>query len=165
MTPGGGGRAEVGSGVRAARSWTCRSEAETIALGRELARRLEGEGALLLEGPMGTGKTVLTRGVAAELGIDPDEVQSPTFTLVHQHTGRGGIVLHHLDLYRLEPDQVAAIGADEILAGPGVKVVEWAERLPEPPPEALRVVARRSAPGERRFELVDVPGDRGRGAR
>ncbi|HVS65703.1 MAG TPA: tRNA (adenosine(37)-N6)-threonylcarbamoyltransferase complex ATPase subunit type 1 TsaE [Thermoanaerobaculia bacterium] len=135
-------------------SWICASEAETLALGRSLARRLGGDGVLLLEGALGSGKTVLARGVAEELGVDPAEVQSPTFTLIHQHTGRRGITLHHLDLYRLDPEEVESVGAYEVLEQPGVKVVEWAERLIEIPAGALRVRARRTARGERRFDLV-----------
>jgi tRNA threonylcarbamoyladenosine biosynthesis protein TsaE len=144
-------------GELVAESWLCHSEAETVALGRALARRVGADGVLLLEGPLGAGKTVLTRGVAEELGVEPDQIQSPTFTLVHQHLGRDGAVLYHLDLYRLAPEEVDSIGVAEILDGPGVKVVEWAERLLEPPSNALRVVASHTAAGTRRFEIDPKP--------
>ncbi|HVS13941.1 MAG TPA: tRNA (adenosine(37)-N6)-threonylcarbamoyltransferase complex ATPase subunit type 1 TsaE [Thermoanaerobaculia bacterium] len=142
--------------------WTTGSEEETLALGSRLAARLRPDRVLLLEGPMGAGKTVLTRGIAGALGIDPREIQSPTFTLVHHHRGAGGGELVHLDLYRLSPEEVAGLGIDEILAGPGVKVVEWAECLPDPPADALRVVARSRRSGRREFELTagrDAPVD------
>jgi tRNA threonylcarbamoyladenosine biosynthesis protein TsaE len=84
---------------------------------------------LLLSGELGSGKTVLARGIGEGLGIDPREVQSPTFTLIREHQGSGGRMLH-VDLYRLDPEEVAALGLEELLAGEGVKVVEWAERLP-----------------------------------
>ena len=111
------------------RSWRTRGEAETQALGRALARELAPDGVLLLSGELGSGKSVLARGIGEGLGIDPRDVQSPTFTLIREHRGSGGRLVH-VDLYRLEPQQVAALGLDEVLAGPGVKVVEWAERLP-----------------------------------
>ncbi len=105
------------------------SEEETRELGRTLARELAPDGVLLLSGDLGSGKTVLARGIGEGLGIDPREVQSPTFTLIREHEARGGRLVH-VDLYRLEPEQTAALGLEELLAGPGIKVVEWAERLP-----------------------------------
>ena len=106
-----------------------RSEEETRELGLALAGELAPDGVLLLSGELGTGKTVLARAIGEGLGIDPKEVQSPTFTLIREHEGSGGRLVH-VDLYRLDPAGVAALGLEEMLAGPGVKVVEWAERLP-----------------------------------
>ena len=120
------------------RRWLCRSENETRSLGRALAGELLPDRSLLVEGELGAGKTVLARGVAEGLEIEPAEGQSPTFTLVREHQGLGGR-LFHLDLYRLEAGQVEEIGLDEVLAGPGIKVVEWPERLRRPPVGALRV--------------------------
>ena len=98
---------------------------------------------LLLSGELGTGKTVLARGIGEGLGIDPREVQSPTFTLIREHQG-SEVGLIHVDLYRLDPEQTAALGLEELLAGPGIKVVEWAERLPFALPGALTLrLARR----------------------
>src|ERR1041384_1368361 len=112
------------------RTWRTTSEAETEAVGEALARGLAPDGVLFLSGDLGTGKTVLARGLARGLGIAPKEVQSPTFTLIREHHGPGGSLVH-VDLYRLEPEETASLGLDELLAGPGVKVIEWAERLPE----------------------------------
>jgi len=120
------------------RSWRTRSPEETRALGEELAAELAPDGALLLEGDLGAGKTVLVQGLARALGIDPREVQSPTFTLLRVHEGSRGRLLH-FDLYRLEPGQVEGEGFEELLAGTGVKAVEWSERLPFPVPAALRL--------------------------
>lgn len=106
-----------------------RDEAETRALGRELAGELAPDGVLLLSGELGSGKTVLAQGVAEGLGIDPREVQSPTFNLIREHRAPAGLLIH-VDLYRLDPLETAALGLEELLAGPGVKIVEWAERLP-----------------------------------
>jgi tRNA threonylcarbamoyladenosine biosynthesis protein TsaE len=127
---------------------TTAGEDETIALGRRLAARLAPDGVLLLSGDLGAGKTVLARGVAAGLGVPADEVQSPTYTLVREHRAPSGQRLVHLDLYRLEPEEAAELGLEEVLAAAGVKVVEWAERLVDPPGGALAL------------ELVRVPGGR-----
>jgi tRNA threonylcarbamoyladenosine biosynthesis protein TsaE len=107
------------------------SEDETLDLGRGLGRALKGGELLLLEGDLGYGKTVFARGIALALGIAPEEVSSPSFTLVHEYTG-GRVPLFHIDWYRLEsPDEeVGSLGIEEILAVGGVVLVEWGERLP-----------------------------------
>jgi tRNA threonylcarbamoyladenosine biosynthesis protein TsaE len=139
------------------RSWRTRSEAETQALGRALARELAPDGILLLSGELGSGKSVLARGIGEGLGIDPRDVQSPTFTLIREHRGSGGRLVH-VDLYRLEPGQVAALGLDELLAGPGVKVVEWAERLPfaVPGARALRLARLAEEDGREIVENANI---------
>ena len=124
------------------RSWVTASEAATQAVGASLAAELAPDGVLLLSGELGSGKTVLARGVAQGLGIDPGEVQSPTFNLIREHQGAGGRLVH-VDLYRLSPEEAAELGLEELLAGPGVKVVEWAERLTFEVPGALRLLLRR----------------------
>ena len=129
------------------------SEEETRALGRALARELAPRGVLLLSGELGSGKTVLARGIGEGLGIDAREVQSPSFTLIREHAGSGGRLVH-VDLYRLDPEETASLGLDELLAGPGVKVVEWAERLPIALPGARRLFLARLANGEGR-EIVE----------
>ena len=137
-----------------------RSADETRQLGVELAARLRPDGTALLFGDLGSGKTVLTQGIAEGLGLDAALVQSPTFTLIHEYdrspaSGRGPVPLVHVDLYRLEPEEVEAIGIDEFLSGDGVKVVEWADRLPRPP-SAVEVRLRMGAgPEEREVEILD----------
>ena len=131
------------------RAWRTASEEATQQLGRALAEERAPDGVLLLSGELGSGKTVLARGVAEALGIDPRRVQSPTFTLIVEHQGERGRLVH-VDLYRLEFGEIGSLGLEELLAGPGVKVVEWAERLPWPVPGALRLV------------LSRLPGDEGR---
>ena len=118
--------------------WETHTEEETRGLGELLATRLEPDGILLVRGDLGAGKTVLAQGIAAGLGIDPMQVQSPSFTLVREHSCEYGRLIH-IDLYRLEPEEVDAIGIWEILESPGIKVVEWAERLPLPVDCALEV--------------------------
>lgn len=136
------------------------SEETTRGWGAALARRLAPAGTLLLSGDLGAGKTVLTQGIAAGLGIPPAEVQSPTYTLVREHRvggdRPGATRLVHLDLYRLEPDEALEMGVEELLAGDGVKVVEWAERLPFTVAGALHLELRRAGTAR---ELWLVAGD------
>jgi tRNA threonylcarbamoyladenosine biosynthesis protein TsaE len=139
---------------RPVRRWITRTEAETLALGRELGRELAPDGVLLLSGDLGAGKTVLARGIGEALGIGAREVQSPTFTLIREHRGSGGRLVH-VDLYRLAPEETVALGLEELLAGPGVKVIEWAERLPFEVPGALALRLARTANGEGR-EIVET---------
>lgn len=129
--------------------WTTEGEEQTRELGASLADQLAPDGILLLAGDLGAGKTVLTQGVARGLGIDPREVVSPSFTLIREHTGSSGILIH-VDLYRLDPDDVPPLALDELLAGPGIKVVEWAERLPFNVPGAVCLELRRTGREDQR---------------
>ncbi|HKQ98028.1 MAG TPA: tRNA (adenosine(37)-N6)-threonylcarbamoyltransferase complex ATPase subunit type 1 TsaE [Candidatus Polarisedimenticolia bacterium] len=109
-------------------SQVTRNEAETYAAGHALAAHLRVGDVVVLTGPLGAGKTVLARGLAAGLGVPPEEVRSPTFTLVNPYQGR--VKVYHLDLYRIEkPSDLDELGLEEILGGDGVAVVEWGERL------------------------------------
>lgn len=138
--------------------WRSSSETETRDLGAVLAARLQPDGVLLLRGALGVGKTVLAQGIARGLGIDPRQVQSPSFTLVREHFG-GGARMIHIDLYRLDPSEVEAIGIWEILESPGVKIVEWSERLPVAPDRAIEVEIRLGDRDESRvLTLVDRSG-------
>ena len=132
------------------------SEAETEGFGEELGDRLlsgeHGDGLLLLAGDLGSGKTVLVRGLARSLGVDPREVQSPTYALIHQHDGRAGPLVH-VDLYRLEPEEVPSLGLEELLAGPGLKAVEWPERLVPKPREAVEIALQKRPDGVREIRL------------
>ncbi len=112
-------------------AWTAESPAQTFELGRKLGERLSGGEVLLLAGPLGAGKTVFVKGLASALGIDPEDVSSPSFTLVNRY-GEGRLVLYHLDLYRLAEGAAAAhaVDLDELLTEErAVIVIEWAERM------------------------------------
>ena len=108
--------------------FTSNSEGETRAVAARLATRLEPGAVVLLSGDLGAGKTAFVRGLAGGLGIDPDEVTSPTFPLVHEYRG-GRLPLVHVDLYRLESADLDEIGLDTDFAATGIIAVEWAERL------------------------------------
>jgi tRNA threonylcarbamoyladenosine biosynthesis protein TsaE len=107
------------------------SEEETIALARDLAATLEPGAVLLLSGNLGAGKTAFVRGLAEGLGIDPAEVSSPTFALIHEYRG-GRLTLYHVDLYRLDGAATEDLGLEEIAAAAGVMAIEWPERLHRP---------------------------------
>jgi tRNA threonylcarbamoyladenosine biosynthesis protein TsaE len=101
-------------------------EEETAAAGERLAVSLHAGDVVLLYGELGAGKTAFVRGLARGLGARPEDVSSPTFTLVQEYRGR--FTLYHVDLYRLEPAEVDDLGLDELVVGDGVVAVEWAER-------------------------------------
>lgn len=106
------------------------NESKTFELGIDLGKQLVGGEVLLLNGSLGAGKTVLAKGIARALGIDEEEVTSPSFTLVNPHQGR--LLLYHIDLYRLDEGATAAhaVDLDEILTDDhAVVIIEWAERL------------------------------------
>ncbi len=112
------------------------SDRETEREGRELAARLGPGARVHLYGDLGAGKTVFVRGLADGLGIDPDAVSSPTFTVLQEY--RGKVPLYHADLYRIAPAEVADLGL-EAIAADGVLAIEWADRLPAPDPGAVCV--------------------------
>jgi len=110
--------------------WTTQTVGETFSLGQQLSAQLTGGEILLLNGPLGAGKTVFVKGLASALDIDPEEVTSPSFTLVNPYAGR--LPLFHIDLYRLDEGAAAANAVDleELLTNErAVIVIEWAERL------------------------------------
>ena len=110
--------------------WTSSSAAETFALGQRVGNELSGGEILLLSGPLGAGKTMFVKGLANGLGIDAEEVTSPSFTLVNPYEAR--LRLYHIDLYRLDEGASAAhaVDLDELLTDEqAVIVIEWAERL------------------------------------
>jgi tRNA threonylcarbamoyladenosine biosynthesis protein TsaE len=115
-----------------------RSESETAALARELAGTLHAGSVLLLSGNLGAGKTAFVRGLAEGLGLDPDDVSSPTFTLIHEYRG-GRLTLYHVDLYRLERAATDDLGLEELGVSDGVLAIEWPDRLTHALPGA-RVV-------------------------
>lgn len=105
---------------------------ELEAIGQRFGEMIDSPAIVLLEGELGAGKTLFVRGMASGLGADPDEVSSPTFSLVNRYGG-GRMPLIHLDLYRLEsatPESTARlVGLDDLVLEPAVVAVEWPDRL------------------------------------
>ena len=114
------------------------SELETSAVGESLATALRPGDVILLYGDLGAGKTAFVRGLARGIGADPDDVSSPTFTIVQEYAGRS-LKLYHVDLYRLQPAEIDDLGLDDLVAGKGVVAIEWAERWSGRPDDATEV--------------------------
>jgi tRNA threonylcarbamoyladenosine biosynthesis protein TsaE len=129
--------------------------AATRSLGIKLGQLLEAGTVLLLEGDLGAGKTSLVQGIGAGLSID-ETIDSPTFTLINQYD-QGRLALYHLDLYRLEPDEVMGLNLESYWEGvevePGIVAIEWPERLPIKPDDYLDVQLRHYGDDQR---LVSV---------
>jgi tRNA threonylcarbamoyladenosine biosynthesis protein TsaE len=111
------------------------SDKETIDFGRKIGALLKAGDVVALNGPLGSGKTWLTKGIALGLGVNPNMViTSPSFSLVNEYNA--ACTMYHMDLYRLERiSDILAVGLEEYLYNEGVAVVEWADRLPEILPE------------------------------
>ncbi len=114
--------------------FTTHSGADTIEVGRQLARLLKPPQLLILRGDLGTGKTTLVKGIAQALdAAEADEVTSPTFTLIHEYGGAldgKPVKLYHLDVYRLEGErQLETLGLDELLTNDALVLVEWGEKF------------------------------------
>lgn len=132
------------------------SEAATELLGAALARALPQPAVVALHGTLGAGKTRLVRAVAQGLGIDPDQVTSPTFVLLHEYSGEA--MLFHFDAYRLAgEEEFWQLGAEEYLDGTtgGITVIEWAERVAAClPAERIEVFIEVSGDTQRTFTFI-----------
>ena len=133
---------------------TTDSAAETRALGTQLTERLPSGAVVALYGDLGTGKTHLVKGIAEGLGLDPAAVRSPTFTILHTYD-EGERPLHHFDAYRVQtPDEFVELGFEEYVHGPGLTVIEWADRVETLlPPTTLHLQLTHVAPQRRRITL------------
>ena len=103
------------------------TEGETTAAGEALGRELKSGDVVLLYGDLGAGKTAFVRGLAAGVGANPEDVSSPTFTIVQEYSGANA-TLYHVDLYRLEPAEIDDLGLEDLVSGEGIVAIEWAER-------------------------------------
>jgi len=112
----------------------CSTPEETISLGIKIACLLEKSSVVALQGPLGAGKTCLTKGIAEGLGVK-ETVTSPSYTVVSEYEGKikGEFVqIYHIDAYRLAGnDDFSAIGGEEIVFGDGISIIEWCEHIPD----------------------------------
>lgn len=134
------------------------SAEETMRLGAELARRLLRADVVALYGDLGSGKTVLTRGIGSALGIPESEINSPTFTILHEYAS-GSIPLYHFDAYRIESlEEFYDLGYEDYFFGDGISIVEWADRVEGLLPDgALRLRLEHAGESSRRVRLVGAP--------
>ncbi|MFW6108805.1 MAG: tRNA (adenosine(37)-N6)-threonylcarbamoyltransferase complex ATPase subunit type 1 TsaE [bacterium] len=131
-----------------------RSSGQTMAFGRRLGAVLRGGDVVALTGPLGSGKTTLTKGIAAGAGVaEPRWVTSPTFVLIHEYPGR--VPVYHVDGYRLGGAADAeALGVEELFYGEGVTIVEWADRMGEIlPAQRLDILLAHAGGDERTLTL------------
>jgi len=141
--------------------FTTQSGADTVAVGRKIAGLLKPPQFLLLRGELGSGKTTLVKGIAQALdAAEPDEVTSPTFTLIHEFDGsRNGkpVKLYHLDVYRLESErQLETLGLDDLLTPEALVVVEWGEKFKSIQKRATGEIAIESTGGDARKITVTL---------
>lgn len=128
------------------------SETETSQAGEALGRDLVAGDVVLLYGDLGAGKTAFVRGMARGVGANPEEVSSPTFTLVQEYTGSSA-TLYHVDLYRLEPAEIDDLGLEDLVAGDGIVAIEWAERWKGRPDDAIDVRIEDAGEDHRRIRI------------
>ena len=115
--------------------FTTHSAEETEAFGKRIGSLLKGDEMIALFGGLGMGKTAFVRALAEGLGMDPNEISSPTFAIVHEHEGKNGKMLYHFDMYRVESwDDLYSTGFFDYL-GRGVVVTEWSENIEGALPE------------------------------
>ena len=141
--------------------FTTQSGADTIEVGRKLARLLKAPQLLILRGELGTGKTTLVKGIAQALdAAEADEVTSPTFTLIHEYDGAldgKPVKLFHLDVYRLEGErQLETLGIDELLTPDALVLVEWGEKFKSIRKKATGEISISSAGGDARKITVTL---------
>ncbi len=127
-----------------------RSPEETLAFGRRLAAELRPPCCVLLQGELGSGKTTLAKGIVSGLGAArPDDVTSPSFTLVHEYGDDTKV--YHVDLYRVEDSrELATLGLEDLLAQRATTIIEWGERLGGNPPVPCWLVQVEYLSGEER---------------
>ena len=133
--------------------------AATEALGNLVGQHVKDGDVLCLSGDLGAGKTLFSRGVATALGVQPDEVTSPTFAIMNVYEGRE-LEVRHFDLYRLNrPEELEDIGFEEYAGGDGVTLIEWAELFKdELPEEYLQITLLHD--GEGRRAVLQAQGER-----
>jgi tRNA threonylcarbamoyladenosine biosynthesis protein TsaE len=132
------------------------SEEETVALGERLAQSLPRRSTVLLIGNLGAGKTTLAKGIVKGLGAaSPEEVSSPTFTLIHEYGSP--VAVYHVDLYRIDTARDAAtLGLDDLFDADAVVLIEWGERFPELMPAGRIEIRLRALDGDEREIAVSL---------
>lgn len=132
------------------------SARRTLHIGSRIAKALTAGDIICLDGELGAGKTVLTRGIARGLGIDTGEIISPTFVLIREHRTKSRIPFYHFDLYRLTcGSDILCLGYEEYFDGKGITVIEWPDRLEGlMPKEYLKIKMSVIEEKKRRIEFV-----------
>lgn len=137
-------------------SWQSYGPEDTLTMGRLLGKHLRSRDFVSLNGNLGTGKTLLIKGIVSSRGIDPKIVTSPSFNLVHQY--QNTLVFFHFDVYRLNsPDELEDIGYEEYFYGSGICLVEWGNLIEAHlPADHLAVQIQQTSEMERKFMVHAV---------
>ena len=128
------------------------SEQETIALGEKIGRLLKKGDIIAMQGTLAAGKTTITKGIARALEIT-DTITSPTFCLISEYYGR--MPLYHFDVYRLDgTEDFINLGADDMLYGDGVSIIEWSEKIMDELPSSTIIL--RLTPQEDGSRIIEI---------
>lgn len=127
---------------------------QTLKLGKKIAGSLSPGDIILLSGPLGAGKTVLAKGIAGGLGINKNDVVSPTFVLLRVYPGKH--LLQHFDFYRIKTVQdLFTLGYQEYLYSDAITLIEWPQRLKFLlPKEFLKIKLSSRAKNQRNFKFI-----------
>ncbi len=129
-----------------------KTEQETIALGEKIGRLLKKGDIIAMQGTLAAGKTTITKGIARALEIT-DTITSPTFCLISEYYGR--MPLYHFDVYRLEgTEDFINLGADDMLYGDGVSIIEWSEKIMDELPSSTIIL--KITPQEDGSRLIEI---------
>lgn len=135
------------------------SAEETISLGEKIGSCLKGGEIFAMQGTLAAGKTTITKGIAKALGVK-DEITSPTFCLISEYEGR--IPLYHMDVYRLNGgEDFIDLGAEDLIYGKGVSIIEWSEKIMEELPKSTVILKIEPVEGttQRKIEIENWPYD------
>lgn len=132
------------------------SAEETVELGRKIGGKLQKGDVIAMQGTLAAGKTTITKGIAAALGVK-DVITSPTFCLISEYSGK--MPLYHMDVYRLDgAEDFVNLGTDDMIYGDGVSIIEWSEKImSELPKKTIRLVITPQEDGSREITLDNWP--------
>jgi tRNA threonylcarbamoyladenosine biosynthesis protein TsaE len=132
-----------------------KSETETKEIGRRVGERLRAGDVVCLYGELGSGKTTMVKGIASVFGIDERDIASASFIIIAEY--KLAVPFYHIDLYRVEPEEVHDLGLRECLGREGISVIEWAERAGgEVPDESIKVWLRYTGDNSREIEIEGI---------
>jgi tRNA threonylcarbamoyladenosine biosynthesis protein TsaE len=143
--------------MKSVRSFDSHSPEETESIGRMLAKLLPATGTVLLIGELGAGKTALTKGILEGRGLArPEDVASPTFTLIHEYGEPVGA--YHIDLYRLDnADEARRVGLEDLFDEPALVLLEWGDRFPELlPADRIEIRLQHKGENSRHIEVFTI---------
>ena len=132
-----------------------KSEEETKGLGQKLGERLKRGDVVCLYGELGSGKTMMVKGIASAFGINERDITSASFTIIAEYDA--GVPFYHIDLYRVKAGKASELGLQEYLGGNGISVIEWADRAEEDIPDnSIKVSLNYAGDNMREIEITGI---------